>query len=428
MKLIWFILLFVAVFAGVWWVKSTPPDFIKIAPAFELSKSSPELADVTAPSDEIATSFKRIAPNLPGYDEVILFEDQNLALATAIDGWFWQIDLNTGDASRFIDAPLMPAGARRAPNNTNIIYFCSSFLYGETYPNGERVGLYQLDLLNKQISPLVLEVPIVSGIGGEQEVYAQGTGPKLSAPLTASKTSRPLAFCNDLDVSQDGKRIYFTEPFSYENASMGGAGTYREAVSLGQNGLVWSYDFATNEVSLVSQNFTFPDGILVETDSQGNDQSLLVAETVKFQIQRMFLTGKLAGQSKIVQKNLPAMPDGLDRDAEGRIWIGMIKQRSGAIDWIHKNPWIKPFLLRLPDTMMPVSRETSYMALSASGEEILFYSAHDGSVLTEISVIIPGPDQLYVATVGHDSKGLYSVPYPKNMQNQKQKGQKKPIL
>jgi len=417
-KIFGFTAVFLLFLFGLWWVKSSPPAYIKVSQAFAFGEISPQTMAATVNEDVIAASFTQIALELPGYDEVILYEDQDLALATAVDGWFWQIDLKEKTAKRFVDAPLMPAGARIAPDNTNIVYFCSSFLYDTTYPKNERVGLYQLNLANKQITPLVLEVPKVSGIGLAPKVLAMGTGVELSTPLTKQSNSRPLAFCNDLDVSADGKRIYFTEPFSYENASMGGGGTYREAISLGQNGLVWLYDFSSDSVSLISKNFTFPDGILIETNEDGEDESLLIAETVKFQIQRMFISGSRSGQSEIVQKDMPAMPDGLDRDANGNIWIGMIKQRSNTIDWIHKNPWIKHLLLRLPVTMMPVSRETSYMALSPNGETVLFYSVHDGSVFTEISVVIPGSNQLYLATVGHDSKGLYSVPYPKSLQNE----------
>lgn len=415
MKIVRYALLAVVVVFVAWWIYAAPPPFIKIGPKLDLGEISSAVTAVSSKEDVILTSVKNIAPSLPGYDEVILFEDKGIAYATSVDGWIWKINLKAGTASRFVDVPLMAAGASLAPDNDDLIYFCASYLYGASYPAGERVGLYQLDLKTKEITPLVLEMPKVDNIGGAPKVYEVGTGPALADPTKRSETSRAFAFCNDLAVSRDGQRIYFTEPFSYANASMGGGGTYREAVSMGQNGLVWLYDLPGKTVSLVAQNFTFPDGILVEDREEGREVSLLVAETIKFQIQRMFLDGARAGQSEIVQKNLPAMPDGLDRDVGGTIWIGMIKQRSPAVDWIHRNPWIKPLLLRLPDTMMPVSHETSYMALSKDASTPLFYSLHDGSVLSEISVVIPGRDQLYLATVGHEAHGLYSVPYPKGL-------------
>ena len=196
---------------------------------------------------------------------------------------------------------------------------------------------------------------------------------------------------------------------------MGGGGTFKEALTLGRNGLVWKYDIGSNETSLVSQNFTFPDGVLVETNTQGGEDSILIAETVKFQIVRLFINGVRAGSYETLWENLPAMPDGMDRDSQGRIWVGMLKQRSNAVNWIHENPWIKPLLLRLPSGMMPISLNTSILGLSADAREAIFYSEHDGSRVTDISVVIPGKNHLYLATVGGASKGLYKVPFPEKL-------------
>ena len=110
------------------------------------------------------------------------------------------------------------------------------------------------------------------------------------------------------------------------------------------------------------------------------------------------------------------MPDGMDRDSEGRIWIGILKQRSGTIDWIHRSPWIKPFLLRLPAGLMPVSRKTSFLALSADASEALYYTEHDGSVVSDISVVVPGRKELYLAVFNDQSRGLHRVRYPAGLE------------
>ncbi len=184
-----------------WWIISAPPSFIKIAPPLILGEVDEVTVSVATVDDYLSHSFERLAPQLPGYDEVVLFEDQQLAFATAIDGWIWQIDLATGTATQFVDTPLMPAGARAAPDDPQKLYFCASVLYGETYPEDERVGLYMLDLPSRQITPLVLEVPQVLGLGGPPKVFAAGTGVRIQQPIQPTDASRPLAFCNDLDVS-----------------------------------------------------------------------------------------------------------------------------------------------------------------------------------------------------------------------------------
>lgn len=392
------------------WLYTAPPKAIQIADPFILSPVGEAIIDVTPDTDFIAQTHQVQALELPGYDEVVLLEDRGLAYATSMDGWIWEVDLAAGRAHKFVDAPLMPAGARLDPSDANIIYFCAADLYGETYAEEERVGLYALDLTTKAIVPLVIDVPQNTKIS-VPTVHGENVPP-------VSGAQRPLAFCNDLDVSADGQHIYFTEPFYYGEGAkapieaMGTGGTYREAISLGQNGNIWHYDVGTQTVNAVAQGFTFPDGVLVEHDEAGNVESLLVTETVKFRIVRIYMQGLKAGSWEIVQANLPGMPDGMDRDGDGRVWVGILKKRSETINKIHRSTWMKHILLRLPHTAMPVSMETAILALSPDAATPLFYAEHDGSLVAEISVVIPGRDVLYLATFDHHAHGLHTVAIP----------------
>ncbi len=411
-KILKIVLLLAILAFAFWWFKNSPPDEIKISGPITLSPISDAINAVTPAGDYIAEAVYKTADDLPAYDEVILSADEKTAFIPTMDGSFWKIDVEAGTASHFVDVPLMAAGARRAPDNAEVIYFCASYLFGVEYPQNERVGLYRLDTASKTITPLVIDVPQSDATGGEAKIFANNTGPSLRTADMNAGNSRALTFCNDLDVSADGKRIYFTEPFSYGRPTMGGGGTYREAITLGQNGRVWQYNLDTTETRLIAQNFIFPDGILIEDSGAGIEETLLVTETIQFRILRLSIGGDNAGEWSIVQENLPGMPDGMDRDTDGRIWVGIIKQRSPVIDWIHGNPWIKPFFLRLPANLMPVSAETSLMAFSKDGSTPLFYSLHDGSVLSDISVIVPGRNELFVAAFNREATGLFRMPYP----------------
>ncbi|SFI35136.1 hypothetical protein [Nitrosomonas sp. Nm34] len=46
--------------------------------------------------------------------------------------------------------------------------------------------------------------------------------------------TRKIAVCDNLEVSEDGRRIHFSESFSYENASADDA--IDEAIALAPNG------------------------------------------------------------------------------------------------------------------------------------------------------------------------------------------------
>ena len=102
----------------------------------------------------------------------------------------------------------------------------------------------------------------------------------------------------------------------------------------------------------------------------------------------------------------------MDRDQNGNIWIGIIKERSSLINWIHSNPCIKPFLVRVPQSLLPVSKNTGILALSPDGQTPLFYSMHDGSQLYDISVVCPIDNELFYPTFSEDLTGIFKSQNP----------------
>lgn len=409
------LLALLAVLIGFWWARTAPPDHLKIGPPYVIGPVAPEILAVKAEGDPIGDTIETDGPAVRGYDDVVLQAERGKAYVTAMDGWIWEVDLASGEAVRFVDVPLMAAGAKQIPGDPDAIAFCSSFLHGETYPPDEQVGLYKLSVSTKQVTPLALRVPLEPPItpppaGNEGSVYTPGTSTRLAFDAMDDTNSRPIAFCNDFDVTSDGERFYFSEPFAYEGASMGG-GAIGEAITLGRNGRLWNVDTATRSAALVAQDYNFIDGVLLE-ESGGVEQSVLVTETTKFRLLRLHLKGEMAGRDEIVWDALPGMPDGLDRDADGNVWIGMLKQRSPLITWVHANPWIKPLMLRLPEDRLPVSLETSVLALSPDASTPLWYAEHDGSKITDIGVVIPTELGVYLANFSGLTPGVHRIPNP----------------
>lgn len=227
--------------------------------------------------------------------------------------------------------------------------------------------------------------------------------------------ARPLAFCNDLEISQDGRRIYFSEPFSYAGAAMGG-GTVPEAVSLGGNGRLWRHDLDTGSTRLIAQGFHFVDGVLYDLHpGLPREQSVIVSQTPHFRITRFFLAGPKAGQYETVIDGLTGMCDGMDRDAAGRIWCGMLKERAGLLTWLHAHPWIKPLFLRLPLEKAPQSRRTGVLVLSPDAATPLYSARYEGPLISDIASAIPGPDGVYLTFFNRSQSGLVRLPYPKSL-------------
>lgn len=176
---------------------------------------------------------------------------------------------------------------------------------------------------------------------------------------------------------------------------------------------LWVHDRSTGATRLVARGFHFLDGILVEPDPGGSKEvSVLVTETTRFRIQRLMVDGPEAGRHAVLWDDLPGMPDGMDRDAAGNVWVGLLTLRSGVTDWIHAHPWIKPLLLRLPPAWMPKGSATGVLAFDPLAENALFLVLHDGPLIRDVSVAIPSLDRIYLASFDPSQRGLSWIPKP----------------
>lgn len=400
------------VLVAVYWL-SAPPDYIQPAAAYRMGAVSPAMLAVRA-DDELSPEV--VGLDIPGHDDVLIQEESGQAFITARDGWFWRLDLKSGQAQRFAQTPLVPSGARFVPGDQNRILFCSSHLYGFTPEHEAAVGIYELNIATRAVRPVALRVPLPPPRNPDAvlgTVYPLGQG-AMVVPAMDDSNSRPIAFCNDLDISQDGKRVYMSEPYAYPGAGMGEA-AFEEAVSLANNGRLWLFDLEQQSAQLVAQDFHFVDGVLVDRGSEnerGIERSVVVSETPKFRLLRLFTAGDRAGTAEVLQDSMPGMPDGLSRDADGRIYVALYAPRTSLMTWLHAHPWVKPLILRLPYWLFPVQQSTGYVVLDASGKRALYWLMHDGKSIRSISKVLPEKDGIYLASFARDNRGIHRIDYP----------------
>ncbi len=366
------------------------------------------IRSVLAANDSLKSSLLVEMPELPGHDDLIFDEARGVAFASGMDGWIWKLDLRSKKAARWLEAPLNPAGMQFADSRKERILFCASRLGGETYPTTARVGLYEAETANGQVRPILLWLPKTDLPSGPR-VYGAGEGPAATVAGLDATTARAFALCNDLAVSKDGSQVFITEPFVRERAAMG-PGAVPEAIGLFPHGKLWQLDRNKRTISLVMDGFTFVDGIVLEESDGGIVESVIISETTNFRIVRAFVSGPRRGQFEVLLADLPGMADGLERDDRGRIWIGIIKRRSGLMNFVHRHPTWKYLLLGLPQNLLPVSREAGVLVLDRTGKKPLRYVLHDGSRVSDISVAVPFQDRFYLPSFSKTSRGLFSVP------------------
>ncbi|AOP34530.1 hypothetical protein A0128_12140 [Leptospira tipperaryensis] len=379
-----------------------------------------EIEKVKDSQDLAAKGIQTLNSNVPAQDEILLQEELNRAFVASIDGFIWIVDLKTNQAEPFVKTPLLPGGMVANPKNPDLIYFCASRGNKNDSTDPDGPGIYELRISNKQIRKIGTRVPKIPN-SDEKNVksllgkfYTSEKQPSLRFDKMTNENSRAVEKSDDLAISNDGERIYFTEPYDHVGAILGVSVQSRsEALTLGKNGNLWKFDLKENTASLVAHNYSYLDGILLEySPDRTKESSILVNELSKFRLIRLHLLGERSGEDEIVIEGLPGFPDGMDRDPQGRIWIALAVERSKLITWLHNHPFWKKIVLYIPENLQPVSRKTGLLVLSKDGTKPLYYVMHNGSLFSTLIVVVPGKKRIFLSVYEKNYKGLNVIPYP----------------
>jgi hypothetical protein len=402
-----------------WWVMAAPRAEIQIADSIAIDRATEAAIQSVDRSAEFAEALEQFPSKVPAFDDAVFLQDGTTALVTATDGQIWRLNLGNHSGEPLVDPPLMAYGIHDAPGDPNHIYFCASRSYSAAAPN-ERVGLYRLSLDTRKVDPLVVDVPATDLMHERSIVYADNDSgaPELGPGITAPK--RPLIVCDNLEVSEDGKRIYFSEPFDYSGASVDDA--LDEALALSPNGRLWRYDLETRTTRLIAEGFHFINGVLYDLHpGQPREESVLVTQTSLFRLTRLYLRGPKAGQDEIVLDGIIGLDDGMDRDSAGRIWLALFSNRTRLLTWVHEHAWVKPLLMRVPARLlMALPQKTGVLVVSADGRTPLYSALYEGDALASVASAVPSAAGVYLANEalgpeGQEATRVVRLKWPASM-------------
>jgi sugar lactone lactonase YvrE len=407
--------------AVVWWRRTAPRPEITIAEPLLIDPSTEEAIVAVDRSADFAAGLERVPSALPGIDDLVVMDDGATAYATANDQRIWRIDVAAGTAEPFVETPRMAYGIHEDPGDPDRLYFCASGSYGAAHGEGA-VGLYRLTLHDRFVQPLVLRVPADDGsrravVYADDDTAAPELGPDSEGP------QRPLAVCDNLEVSEDGRRIYFSEPFDYTGASVDDA--VDEAIALSPNGRLWRHDLDTATTRLIASGFHFINGVLTDLHPRRpREESVLVTQTSQFRLTRFHLAGPRAGTADVVLDGITGMDDGMDRDADGRIWLALFAERGPLLTWLHAHPWAKPLVMRLPaGLLLRRAGRTGVLVISPDGRTPLYSAMYQGPELVSVASAVPASGGIYLAnesltpgrTVRH---GLVRLQWPTELRGE----------
>jgi ribose transport system permease protein len=210
---------------------------------------------------------------------------------------------------------------------------------------------------------------------GSLVVAVGGTGvvrvhPDKSVELVANRVRRtfgsirddsPMTFADDLDVTPDGA-IYVSDFSTRTNLSE----YMNEFVESRPNGRVVRIDpDGTTEV--VVRNYLFPNGICTSHDGQ----SILIASSGLFRIDRLYVSGTKQGQIEPVLENLPGYPDNINRASDGNYWMAFLAMRTPMSDLLLKHPAARVRMtkqLASDDWIVPQLNVSCVVKFTESGE------------------------------------------------------------
>ncbi len=149
-------------------------------------------------------------------------------------------------------------------------------------------------------------------------------------------------FTNNAGVADDGT-VYLTDT----SQRWGLADFPNDIIEASSTGRLFRRG-TDGELSELVGDLAFANGVALDE----RQESVFVAESAKYRIQRHWLTGDKAGQTEIFIDNLPGFPDNLTFDG-GHLWIGYASPRNPQVDRMSNKVWMKHVALRMPDALTP---------------------------------------------------------------------------
>lgn len=201
----------------------------------------------------------------------------------------------------------------------------------------------------------------------------------------------PFRFTDDLDIARDG-RIYFSDA-----SSRWGHETYLyDLLEARPYGRLLRYDPASRETELLLGGLYFANGVALSPD----EDYVLVNETYRYRITRLWLKGPKAGSSEIFADNLPGIPDGIAASGRGTYWVAMYTVRNAAADALQPSPFLKRQLAKLPKFFWPKPAPHGMaLELDASGAILRTFQDAGGERVPHVTAVYERDGWLYLGNL-----------------------------
>ena len=206
---------------------------------------------------------------------------------------------------------------------------------------------------------------------------------------------------NDLDIGADGT-IYFTEASQRYPMSQ----FTEDLLEHQPNGRLLALSPQAQKPRTVLEDLYFANGVAVSPDQS----FLLVAETGKYRIRRVWLQGPNTGQNDIFIDNLPGFPDGISSNGRDRFWLALVTPRQALFDRMLPYPFLRKVVIRLPKFLQPAPQHYSFVvALDQNARVIENLQNGSPDCYAEIANVIEHNNTLYFGSIAEDTIGRFAL-------------------
>jgi sugar lactone lactonase YvrE len=211
----------------------------------------------------------------------------------------------------------------------------------------------------------------------------------------------PFRFTNDVDV--DSQNVAWFSDASYKwtlDEFM------NDVLENAPNGRLVKYDINTGKCEVVLSDLHFANGVAVSPD----ETYVLVNETTRYGIKRVFVRGPKEGQVEVFVNNLPGFPDGISTGADGIFWLAIYPPRNALLDSASGRPWLRKIIDRIPSALQPKPKRHAFvLGVDADGNVVHNLQDADGARFSMTSSAEQVGDWLYVGSVSEPNWGRIRV-------------------
>jgi sugar lactone lactonase YvrE len=242
------------------------------------------------------------------------------------------------------------------------------------------------------------DVDVADAMRGLMRIGADG----VATVLSVEAEGLPFKFVDDVDITADGSKLYFSDASS----RFGFHDVMADVFEHGPNGRVLEFDVASGQTRVLMRDLHFANGVTMGP----GDEYLLVNDMNKYRVLRHWLRGDKAGTTEVFIDNLPGFPDNINFNGRDRFWLALYTPRIVALDRLLPNPQLRKILFRLPKALQPAPVMHGWVVgLDLDGKVVADLQYASPDAYAPITSAVQSGDSLYLGSLLAPAIGRLSL-------------------